>query len=94
MGRQIIMQPNGKYAIWSSIVDNFILLDAEPEEIVEEFLSSAKQGIKFETDRIFKALNKGDRPYYQFTKTWEEAIKEVKRVHGAKDETLQIIKDM
>ena len=35
MGRQIIEQPNGKYAIWSTIVDDFILEDITVEEYIE-----------------------------------------------------------
>ena len=39
MSRQIIKQPNGKYALFSSVVDDFVLIDADPNEIVEELVA-------------------------------------------------------
>ena len=36
MGTQIIQQPNGLYAVWSSNTDDFDMVDATVEEIIED----------------------------------------------------------
>ena len=38
MGWQIVKQKDEKYAVWSSIVDDFIWFDCSEEELVEIFL--------------------------------------------------------
>lgn len=30
MGQEIVKQSNGKFAVWSSIVDDFVMIDADP----------------------------------------------------------------
>lgn len=81
MGRQIIKEPSGQYAVWSTVVDDFVILHATREEIIEEW-------VKEETDRIRLAVNEkcdeidaGRKAYYQFTKTWDEALRWRKEVH-------------
>ena len=45
MGRQIIKQPNGRFCVFSSIVDNVIWYDMEQKDIVEYlWLRSLKIG--------------------------------------------------
>ena len=46
MGRQIIKQPNDKYAVWSSVIDDFIIINATPDELIEGFIEEAKETIK------------------------------------------------
>ena len=41
MGHRIIEQPNGKFAIWSTIIDNFIKLNLTEKEIQDHFVSIA-----------------------------------------------------
>jgi hypothetical protein len=33
MGKRVLKQPDGKYAVWDSIVDDFIVWDATADEI-------------------------------------------------------------
>ena len=42
MGRIIVTQPNGKHAIFSTIIDDFIVYDATKAEL-EEFLLNDKR---------------------------------------------------
>ncbi len=37
MPQHIVKQPNGKYAIFSSVVDDFVGYDATPDEVCEHF---------------------------------------------------------
>ena len=85
MGKQIIKQPNGLYAIWSSIVDDFIYYDCVREDLIEAFVEEAKKDIERNVDNILEKLRSGKKPYYQFTKTLEEAIVTVRDVHGARE---------
>lgn len=74
MGQQIIRQPDGRLAVFSSVVDGFVILDATPEELIEwraeEAAKQARENTRAEIDRV---LSGEPRPYYQFTLTWEEA---------------------
>jgi hypothetical protein len=92
MGHQIIKQPNGKYCIYSSIVDDIITFNATVEDIINERIEEAKKDIEKEVKGIVEKLNKGEDPYYTFTISFEEAIKEIKFRHGEKAETLLILK--
>lgn len=73
MGQQIIKQPNGKYAVFSSVVDAFVLLDAEQPEVFEHFIDAARRQAERDVARVFEKLDKGQKPYYQFTMTFDEA---------------------
>ncbi len=82
MGKQIIEQPNGRYAIWSSMADNFVCYDCTREELIEEFVEEARRDIEKNVGTILEKLRCGKRPYYQFTKTLEEAIEKLRIIHG------------
>lgn len=41
MARHVVLQPDGKYAVWSTISDNFLLLDATREEVIQEYMADA-----------------------------------------------------
>ena len=92
MGQQIILQPNGKYALWSSISDDFIFLNASKDEIIEEIISFKRHSITTEVERVMKAIEKGQKPYHQFTKTFQDCIDTIKANHGEDAETLSILK--
>jgi len=85
MGHQIIKQPNSKFAIWSTIVDNFILIDASEEDIVKHFITEATEEIEKDVKHTINELNSGKKPYNRFAMTWKEALKKIEEVHG-KDE--------
>jgi phosphopantetheinyl transferase (holo-ACP synthase) len=86
MSRQIIKKDNGKYAVWSTIIDDFIVDDWTKEAIIKAFGKEAKTKKIKETTDIFEELENGGKPYYQFTITYKEALKTRKEVHGDKNE--------
>jgi hypothetical protein len=70
VARQIVKQPNGKFACWSSIVDDFIVKDLTAEQYAEW---SAQQAYEFEKrncEHAFKDLN-GHKHYF---KDWKKCI--------------------
>lgn len=75
MGQQILQQPDGKFAVFSTVVDAFIITDATEEELIEwrvqEAAERARQHTRLELDLV-KDPNK--LPYFQFTLTWDEAF--------------------
>jgi len=93
MGRQIIKQPNGNYAVWFSIVDDFIFIDCTPEEIINEFVEYNREQITQDVERVIVSLEKGEKPYYQFTRTFKDAIKQIRSCHGGKAESLQWLRE-
>lgn len=86
MGQQIIKQPDGKLAVFSSIVDAFIVVDATPEEILDWRAVEAAAKERERTQRELDAVLAGDprRVYYQFARTWEEAA-EMDRQNAPKE---------
>lgn len=76
MSEQIIRQPDGRLAVFSSVVEAFVVVDATPEEIIdyraEEAALKARERTRAEIDRV---LSGQPRPYHQFTLTWEEAAR-------------------
>ena len=74
MGHQIMKQPDGKYAVWSTIVDDFILLNASPENIIEMEIEYQRSRIESGVRDIVNKLNEGFKPYFQFTVSFEEAM--------------------
>lgn len=85
MGRQIIKQPNGKYCIYSSIVDSITYYDMTREDIITEWVKEEKEKIEERVNEVVEALEEGGKPYFQFTKTYEEMIKSIREIHGDKE---------
>lgn len=83
MGRQIIKQPNGKYCIFSSVVDGVIWTQATRDQLVEAFVDDARKGIEREVDCVVSALEVGGRPYYQFTMTYAEMLETIFTAHDS-----------
>jgi hypothetical protein len=82
MSRQIIKKDNGKYAIWSSIVDDFIFDDITKEEYMEFRLAESKKEVKKDLEEIFDKIDNGKNVYYQFAMTYKDALAWKDRVHG------------
>lgn len=82
MGRQIIKQPNGKYCVYSSIVDNVTIYNATPNDIIEEWATEARIDIERKVTEIIAQLEKGDSPYNQFTQSFDEMLNTIKETHG------------
>jgi hypothetical protein len=76
MSHQIIQQPDGKLAVFSSVVDTWIVRDATAEELVAWFVERAIEQARVETRRIVDAVLSGhaDAVYRSsFVMTFEEA---------------------
>lgn len=82
MGQQIIKQPNGKYCLFSSVVDSVTYYNMSAEEIVDVWTEDARKEYERKVKEITEQLEVGGKPYYQFTKTYEECIETIKEVHG------------
>lgn len=75
MGHQIIMQPDGKLAVFSSVVDDWITTDATPEEILDEFVQDAARQARVRTQYLLDAVLSSNPQgvYNQLAMTFEEA---------------------
>jgi hypothetical protein len=89
MPRCIVKQPNGKYGIWSSVVDDFVLLDATAEEvIVDEIGNPHKRNYPGGRDKLRADLCRefeniaSDGRAWKWAPTWEEANQTIKDLHG------------
>lgn len=91
---QIIKQPNGLYCLFSSNEDDFVLFNATPEEIVEELASDYRKEMEEKVQKIIEKLGAGGKPYYQFTKSFQDALERVKMVHGKNAESLKMWKEI
>jgi hypothetical protein len=99
MAHQIIRQPNGLYALWSTCVDNFTLLDATESEIVNELVSEYglvgfRQACTDDVRRKVAMLEDGKPAYHQFTRSFEECVATIRELHGDDDQTLQMIAEL
>ena len=82
INEQIIVQPDGQYAIWSSVVDDFIYTNiSSKEEIIEIFVHRARHNITRQVNNTIKLLNDNKKPYFQFTKTFIECLEIIKNCH-------------
>jgi hypothetical protein len=82
LGRQILKQPDGEFAVWSTNSDSIIIYDATEADIVTYFLERDVRDSIAATMKIIDELEAGEKPYYQFTMTWEQALKEHEERHG------------
>lgn len=79
MSWQIVKQSDGRYAIWSTVVDGFIVEDAGKEEIIEcykERFEEKWKRKKKELNKTIEQLDEGKNPYFQFAKDDENNILE------------------
>ena len=83
MGQQIIKQPNGKYCLFSSVIDSVTYYNMTKEEIVEIWTEQAKKDFEEKVNNIIGKLDKGEKPYFQFTKCYEEMLQTILEVHDA-----------
>ena len=93
MGNQIIKQPNGLYCRYSSISDLIEIWNATPEDLIEHAVSYFRETVTKQINEVIEKLNtEGGNPYYQFTMTFEEALKQTKK-HGKPEHYQQVLED-
>jgi len=73
MSKYIIRQPDGKYALWSSIVDDFLCCDLTIDDVKEIYLEDAKDSIEDIIKRQLKSIDKIGKANY-LAMTWDEAL--------------------
>ena len=80
MGRQIIKQPNDQYCIWSSIVDDLLLVNATKKDVIDWFAEDAANRVIANVTVTIETLDKGENPYFQFKKEWNEVEEEYNQI--------------
>jgi hypothetical protein len=75
MARQIIKQPNGLFAEFSSITDSFVMWDATKEEIIQAAVKDAEAHAIEQCEDIFERIEKGTEWKSPFKLSWAEAVK-------------------
>ena len=85
MGHQIIKQP-GKdtYAVFSSVVDSWILYDATREDLLDYYAEKAAEDARRRSQELDLVEEDPRKAYCQFTMTFEEANAESME-HGGLD---------
>ncbi len=75
MARQIVIQPNGLYAMWSTIIDDFIKVDLTRDQYIEYRAKESYEDKKKEMTEMFNDIEDGDLCY---TLGYNEAIEKKK----------------
>ena len=76
MGKQIIRQPDGRYSIWSSIVDALVMVDCTRDGVLGYFAAEAARDARNTVQGLLAQIDAGQRAYYQHTLSWEDVRKE------------------
>lgn len=82
MGIRIFQQPDGQYAVLSSVVDDFLLEDATEEEVREWYIERRKQRAEENVDEMLEDARDGTFVNNGPT-SYEEAVKHVERVNSS-----------
>lgn len=75
MAYQIIRRPDGQWALWETIVDDFVLDGAAEEDVLERIGDAAAEVAQDSAQIIIAKIKDGKRAYCQRTMTYEEACK-------------------
>jgi hypothetical protein len=75
MGYQVIRQPDGKLAIFSSYTDTWCESNLRIDEVINFFVDRAVADTYEHMDRVLSAVLTGQpsRVYYQFAMSFDEA---------------------
>jgi predicted PP-loop superfamily ATPase len=55
------------------------------EDIINEFVAESREDIERRVKEIISQLNNNEKPYYQFTHSYEEMLKTIKNIHGEEE---------
>ena len=84
MGQRIVKTPNGKYAAFSDIVDNFIAYDMTREETLMFCVSEWDLGPKASELKVLAADE--DKTLDGGTGRYEETMSTILHIHGKEEE--------
>jgi hypothetical protein len=75
MGYQVIRQPDGLLAVYSSFTDPWAVMDTTPAEVVDWLAARAEVQERREMQKVVDHVTAGEprKSYYQFTRTFDEA---------------------
>lgn len=88
--RQIIRQPDGKLALWSSQIDDFLIIDATKDEIVDYFVELKRQEVEYEISAVITHIEAGRKAYGNFTLTWDDCLVDYEEAHGRRTSLEQL----
>ena len=87
MAERVVHQPNGRYGIFSTIVDNFIFVNATPAEIEEYYVIEA---IAVAKESVLRAIQKANSPRCKYLSC--ECLETIHNIHGpASMETAKLL---
>lgn len=83
MGKQIIKQPDGKFAVFCSNTDTIVVWDGTQDEIIQWFVERAVESTTRQVEKLLGHVAADDprKAYFQFAMTWDEALAD-DRAHG------------
>lgn len=85
MGHQIIRQPDGLYAVFSSFSDTWIMSGATRDDLISYYAERAAKDAREGTARLLDDVDEDPRKaYYRFAMTFEEA-NAMSVEHGGED---------
>lgn len=83
VGDQIIRQPDGQYALVSSVTGTIVMWDADEDDVIEWFVEQAAADARRKARRLLDHVSAGvpEQAYHQLTLSWSEALAR-DREHG------------
>lgn len=93
MGYFIVKQPNDLFALFSSIVDDFVIIDATKQDIINQFVEYYRQDTEERINQVIAALN-GDKQHaylLNYILSFDAAIQRIIEVHGSSAESLKML---
>lgn len=81
MGRVIVKQPNGLWAVFSTVADDFIYVDL-PD--LESYIQEERKDAADATEKNIRDMQAQIEKFGSFWMTYEDCMETVKMVHGAK----------
>lgn len=80
MSRQIIRKDDGTIAVWSTVVDDFVY-EGPMADYIRRRRRQAANDAEQDIIEIMEQLERGERPYAQFTMTYAEAFAKRRALH-------------
>lgn len=75
MGRQLIKQPDGKYAVWSEASNIIIYRDLSAEHYIKIRVEEEQRKAKAQAEFEIEELESGSYYHYKDILSWDEALK-------------------
>lgn len=73
MAHQIIKQPDGRYLLWSTVVDDIVVFDADRQEVADYFVEMAAIRARGAAEMMIDLVDEDPgRAYAQFTIPFEQ----------------------